>query len=482
MLKPVIGLEVHAQLSTKTKLFCSCSTNHDNVPPNTNVCPLCMGLPGVLPVLNKKAVEYAIKTGIALNCKISSYSKFDRKNYFYPDLPKGYQISQYDLPIAKNGYLELYVDGETKRIRLKRIHLEEDAGKLLHMGVGDRLAESDYSFVDFNRAGIPLIEIVTEPDINSPKEARLFLQELRFIVRYLGISSGDMEKGSLRCDANISIQTEEGILGTRTEIKNINSFYSLEKALEYEIVRQSEILKNGGEIIQETRHWDEKNQRTVSLRGKEEAEDYRYFPEPDLPPLLISESMVEEIKKEIPRLSQERRKYYITTLGLSPQDAEIIVSERELSDFFEETIKIYNNIKNLVNWISGEILNYLNDNKLEFKNLKIEPSKFVKIIEMVDRNEITRPTARDVLRKYLSTQEEPEKIIEKEGLRVVSDFSYLQEVIQRVISDNERAVSDWKKGKKQVINFLVGQVMKETKGRASLDIVKNLLEETLEKL
>lgn len=481
MYKPVIGLEVHAQLSTKTKLFCSCSTEHENLPPNTNVCPICMGFPGVLPVVNKRAVEFAIKVGLALNCEISSYSKFDRKNYFYPDLPKGYQISQYDLPLCKNGYIDIYIDGSLKKIRIKRIHLEEDAGKLLHIGVGDRLSEADYSLVDFNRAGIPLIEIVTEPDINSPKEARIFLQELRLILRYLGISTGDMEKGSLRCDANISIQTQEGILGTRTEIKNVNSFYSLEKALEYEIERQIEILKNGGEIIQETRHWDEKNQRTVSLRGKEEAEDYRYFPEPDLPPLVVPIEIKEKIEKEIPELPQRRRKRYLQ-LELSHNDIEILVSEKELSDFFDKALELYSNPKNLVNWISVEILSYINENKKEFKDLNIDVSKFVRIIEMVDKNEITRQVAKDILRRYLSTGEDPLIIVEKEGLKTVSDQGYLHEIIKKVIINNEKAVSDWKKGKTQVINFLVGQVMKETKGRASLDMVKSLLEEELNKL
>lgn len=481
MYKPIIGLEVHAQLSTKTKLFCSCSTEHENLPPNTNVCPICMGFPGVLPVVNKKAVEFAIKAGLALNCDISSYSKFDRKNYFYPDLPKGYQISQYDLPLCKNGYIDLYIDGNLKRVRIKRIHLEEDAGKLLHIGIGDRLSEADYSLVDFNRAGIPLIEIVTEPDINSPKEARIFLQELRLILRYLGISTGDMEKGSLRCDANISIQTQEGILGTRTEIKNVNSFFSLEKALEYEIERQIEILKNGGEIIQETRHWDEKNQRTVSLRGKEEAEDYRYFPEPDLPPLIVTVEMKEKIKREIPELPQKRRERYLQ-LDLSQNDVEIIVSEKELSDFFDKALELYGNPKNLVNWLSVEILNFINENKIDFKNLNIDVCKFVKIIELVDKNEITRQVAKDILKRYLNTGEDPLLIIEKEGLKTVSDFDYLHEIIKKVIINNEKAVTDWKKGKTQVINFLVGQVMKETKGRASLDIVKSLLEEELNKL
>lgn len=481
MYKPVIGLEVHAQLSTKTKLFCSCSTEHENLPPNTNVCPICMGFPGVLPVVNKKAVEYAIKAGLALNCEISNYSKFDRKNYFYPDLPKGYQISQYDLPLCRNGYIDLYVDGEIKRVRIKRIHLEEDAGKLLHIGSGDRLSESDYSLVDFNRAGIPLIEIVTEPDINSPKEARLFLQELRLILRYLGISSGDMEKGSLRCDANISIQTEEGKFGTRTEIKNVNSFFSLEKALEYEIERQIEILKRGEEVIQETRHWDEKNQKTVSLRSKEEAEDYRYFPEPDLPPLMVTEEMKNKLKSEIPELPAKRRERYLA-LELSPVDVEILVSDKDLSDFFDKALRIYGNAKNLHSWLSVEILSYLNENKLEFKDLDIDPERFVKLIEMVDKNEITRPVAKEVLRKYLTQKEDPLVIIEKEGLRIVADTSYLQDIIKNVISNNSKAVEDWKKGKKQVINFLVGQVMKETRGRASLDVVKNLLEEELNKL
>ncbi len=481
MFKPVIGLEVHAQLSNKTKLFCSCSTDHENVPPNTNVCPVCMGFPGVLPVLNKKAVEFAIKAGLALNCEISNYSKFDRKNYFYPDLPKGYQISQYDLPLCRNGYLEIFVDGEVKKIRIKRIHLEEDAGKLLHVGAGDRLSEADYSLVDFNRAGIPLIEIVTEPDINSPKEARIFLQELRLILRYLEISSGDMEKGSLRCDANISIQTQEGVLGTRTEIKNMNSFYSLEKALEYEIERQIELLKKGEQVIQETRHWDEKNQKTISLRGKEEAEDYRYFPEPDLPPLIVTEEIKEKLKMEIPALPKELREKYFS-LGLSQTEVEIIISEKKLAKFFDKSLELYNNPKNLLNWISVEILSYMNDNNISFKDLNILPENFIKIIQMVDKNEITRPVAKDVLRKYLTTGKDPEKIVEENGLKIVSDTSYLQEIIQKVILNNEKAVSDWKKGKKQVLNFLVGQVMKETKGRASLDVVKNLLEEELNKL
>ncbi len=481
MFKPVIGLEVHAQLSTKTKLFCSCSTDQENVPPNTNVCPVCMGFPGVLPVINKKAVEFAIKAGLALNCEISNYSKFDRKNYFYPDLPKGYQISQYDLPLCRNGYLEIFVDGEVKKIRIKRIHLEEDAGKLLHVGAGDRLSEADYSLVDFNRAGIPLIEIVTEPDINSPKEARIFLQELRLILRYLEISSGDMEKGSLRCDANISIQTQEGVLGTRTEIKNVNSFYSLEKALEYEIERQIELLKKGEQVIQETRHWDEKNQKTVSLRGKEEAEDYRYFPEPDLPPLIVTEEIKEKLKREIPALPKELREKYFS-LGLSQTEVEIIISEKKLAEFFDKSLELYNNPKNLLNWISVEILSYMNDNNISFKDLNILPENFIKIIQMVDKNEITRPVAKDVLRKYLTTGKDPEEIVEENGLKIVSDTSYLQEIIQKVILNNEKAVSDWKKGKKQVLNFLVGQVMKETKGRASLDVVKNLLEEELNKL
>jgi aspartyl-tRNA(Asn)/glutamyl-tRNA(Gln) amidotransferase subunit B len=440
-----------------------------------------MGFPGVLPVINKKAVEFAIKAGLALNCEISNYSKFDRKNYFYPDLPKGYQISQYDLPLCRNGYLEIFVDGEVKKIRIKRIHLEEDAGKLLHVGAGDRLSEADYSLVDFNRAGIPLIEIVTEPDINSPKEARIFLQELRLILRYLEISSGDMEKGSLRCDANISIQTQEGVLGTRTEIKNVNSFYSLEKALEYEIERQIELLKKGEQVIQETRHWDEKNQKTVSLRGKEEAEDYRYFPEPDLPPLIVTEEIKEKLKREIPALPKELREKYFS-LGLSQTEVEIIISEKKLAEFFDKSLELYNNPKNLLNWISVEILSYMNDNNISFKDLNILPENFIKIIQMVDKNEITRPVAKDVLRKYLTTGKDPEEIVEENGLKIVSDTSYLQEIIQKVILNNEKAVSDWKKGKKQVLNFLVGQVMKETKGRASLDVVKNLLEEELNKL
>ncbi|MEN2984220.1 MAG: Asp-tRNA(Asn)/Glu-tRNA(Gln) amidotransferase subunit GatB [Dictyoglomaceae bacterium] len=478
---PVIGLEVHAQLLTKSKMFCSCSTDHENAPPNTLVCPICMGMPGVLPVPNKKAIELLIKTALALNCEISPFSKFDRKNYFYPDLPKGYQISQYDLPLARGGYVEFEVDSEIKRVRLKRIHLEEDTGKLLHMGEGDRLAEAEYSLVDLNRCGIPLMEIVTEPDIHSAKEARLFLQELRKILRYLEVSSGDMEKGSLRCDANISIMTENGILGTRTEIKNVNSFYSLEKALEYEIERQINLLKEGKEVIQETRHWDEKKQITVTLRGKEEAEDYRYFPEPDIPPLIIPKETLEEIRKTIPPLPLQRKLYLQNTFALSSIEAEIITSERELCEFFDECYRLYNNAKNLSNWITVELMSYLNEQKLNFRDLKVEPKEFVKIIEMVDKNEITRPVGKEILRKYLDTKESPEKIVEKEGLKTVSDLDFLKEVVKRVIDGNEKAVLDYVKGKKNVINFLVGQVMKETKGRASLDLVKNLLEEELSK-
>ncbi|PMQ02274.1 MAG: Asp-tRNA(Asn)/Glu-tRNA(Gln) amidotransferase GatCAB subunit B [Dictyoglomus sp. NZ13-RE01] len=481
MYLPVIGLEVHAQLLTKSKMFCSCSTDHENAPPNTLVCPVCMGMPGVLPVVNKKAVELVLKTALALNCEIAPFSKFDRKNYFYPDLPKGYQISQYDLPLARRGYVEFEMDGEIKRVRLKRIHLEEDTGKLLHVGEGDRLAEAEYSLVDLNRCGIPLMEIVTEPDIHSAKEARLFLQELRNILRYLEVSSGDMEKGSLRCDANISIMVEKGVLGTRTEIKNVNSFYSLEKALEYEIERQINLLKEGKEVVQETRHWDEKRQITVTLRGKEEAEDYRYFPEPDIPPLIISNEILENIKRSITPLPLERKLYLQRTLSLTPQEAEIITSEKELCDFFDKCLKLYSNAKNLSNWITVELMSYLNDQKLNFKDLQIEPEEFIKIILMVDKNEITRAVGKEILRKYLETKESPDKIVEREGLKTLSDIDMIKDVVKKVIENNEKAVSDYRKGKKNVINFLVGQVMKETKGRASLDLVKNLLEEELNK-
>ena len=464
----VIGLEVHAQLLTESKIFCGCSTQFGNEP-NTQVCPVCLGMPGVLPVLNQKAVEYTIKTGLAMNCRIAPYSRFARKNYFYPDLPKGYQISQYELPLCEDGYLEIVIDGEKRKIRIKRIHLEEDAGKNIH-------DPSGYSFVDFNRTGVPLMEIVSEPDIKSPKEAALYMKKLRTILRYLGVCDGNMEQGSLRCDANVSVKpvgSEE--FGVKTEIKNINSFRFVEKALEYEIKRQIRVLSEGGKIIQETRLWDSQAGITQSMRSKEEAHDYRYFPEPDLVPVVVSEEWINEIKKTIPELPDQKIERFIKDYALPEYDADILTSEKELAEWFEEAVKESGKPKEVSNWIMVELLRLLNEEGKEIRDCTVKPSQLAELIELVSKGTINRNTAKDVFEEMYKTGKNASEIVKEKGLVQISDEKVIIEAIREVIAKNTKEVERYRAGEEKLIGFFVGQVMKLTKGKANPKIVNELV-------
>lgn len=464
----VIGLEVHAQLLTESKIFCGCSTQFGSEP-NTQVCPVCLGMPGVLPVLNQKAVEYTIKTGLAMNCRIAPYSRFARKNYFYPDLPKGYQISQYELPLCEDGYLEIVIDGEKRKIRIKRIHLEEDAGKNIH-------DPSGYSFVDFNRTGVPLMEIVSEPDIKSPKEAVLYMKKLRTILRYLGVCDGNMEQGSLRCDANVSVKpvgSEE--FGVKTEIKNINSFRFVERALEYEIKRQIRVLSEGGKIIQETRLWDSQAGITQSMRSKEEAHDYRYFPEPDLVPVVVSEEWINEIKKTMPELPDQKIERFIKDYALPEYDADILTSEKELAEWFEEAVKESGKPKEVSNWIMVELLRLLNEEGKEIRDCTVKPSQLAELIELVSKGTINRNTAKDVFEEMYKTGKNASEIVKEKGLVQISDENVIIEAIREVIAKNTKEVERYRAGEEKLIGFFVGQVMKLTKGKANPKIVNELV-------
>jgi len=475
----VIGLEVHVELKTNTKIFCSCSTEFGG-DPNSHVCPVCLGLPGVLPVLNKKVVDYAIKAALALNCEVAEYCKFDRKNYYYPDLPKNYQISQYDLPLAKNGFLEIEIDGQVKRIGITRIHMEEDAGKLVHQG---NLAVTPYSLVDYNRTGVPLIEIVSEPDIRTPEEARLYLEKLKAIIQYTGISDCRMEEGSLRCDANVSVRPKgQKEFGTKTEIKNMNSFKALQKALEYEISRQIEVLEEGGRIIQETRMWDEGRQITLSMRSKEEAHDYRYFPEPDLAPVVIDQEWLNEIRSTLPELPDARKKRFVEQYGLTPYDAHVLTLTRELADYYEEAAYGYDNPKAVANWVINELLRLLNAAGKEITECPIKPAQIAKMLTLLDKGTISSKIAKTVFEEMFTSGKDPEVIVKEKGLVQITDLGELEAVVEKVIASNPKAVEDFKNGKDKAIGFLVGQIMKETRGRANPDAVNQLLRDKLAKL
>jgi len=464
----VIGLEVHAQLLTQSKIFCSCSTQFGSEP-NTQVCPVCLGMPGVLPVLNKKAVEYTIKTGLAMNCKIASYSRFARKNYFYPDLPKGYQISQYELPLCEEGYLEITVNNERRKIRIKRIHLEEDAGKNIH-------DPSGYSFVDFNRTGVPLMEIVSEPDIKTPAEAASYMKKLRTILRYLGVCDGNLEQGSLRCDANISIRpVGSKEFGVKTEIKNINSFRFVEKALEYEIKRQIRILTDGGKITQETRLWDSQTGTTQSMRSKEEAHDYRYFPEPDLVPVVVSKDFIERIKKDMPELPDKKIEKFIKQYNLPNYDAEILTEEKSIAEWFEEAVKLGGKPKEVSNWIMVELLRLLNEENKDITQCPVKPSQLVELIGLIEKGTINRNTAKEVFEEMYKTGKTAENIVKEKGLTQISDDAILIEAIKEVISKNPKEVERFKNGEEKLIGFFVGQVMKNTKGKANPKLVNELI-------
>ncbi|MBA4548356.1 Asp-tRNA(Asn)/Glu-tRNA(Gln) amidotransferase subunit GatB [Thermoactinomyces intermedius] len=465
----VIGLEVHVELSTKSKIFCGCSTEF-GAPPNTNTCPVCLGHPGVLPVLNKQAVNFAMKAAMALNCEIAEYSKFDRKNYFYPDSPKAYQISQYDQPIGQNGWIEIEVDGKKKRIGITRLHLEEDAGKLNHSENGDG------SLVDFNRVGVPLIEIVSEPDLRSPAEARAYLEKLKTIIQYTGVSDVRMEEGSLRCDANISLRpVGQKEFGTKTEMKNLNSFKNVEKALEYEQKRQQEILDRGEKVVQQTLRWLEQENRTKTMRSKEEAHDYRYFPEPDLVTLHIDEAWKEEIRASIPELPDQRKERYQKEFGLSDYDAGILTSSKAVADFYEETVAKKADPKLASNWIITELLGYLNREGIEIEAIRMTPAHLAEMILLIQKGTISSKIAKKVFKEMLDTGKDPGTIVKEKGWVQISDEGKLKEEVAKVIAANPQSVEDFKNGKDRALGFLVGQVMKATRGQANPKLVNELI-------
>lgn len=476
----VIGLEVHTELQTTTKIFCGCKTSF-GAEPNTNVCPVCLGLPGVLPVLNKRVLEFAVRAGLALNCEISRFSKFDRKNYYYPDLPKNFQTSQFDLPICERGHLDIEVNGEKKQIRITRAHMEEDAGKLVHHGTS--ITDSDYSLVDYNRTGTPLLEIVTEPDMRSAKEAVAYLEKMRAILQYIGISDCRMEEGSLRCDANVSVRpVGQKELGTKAEIKNINSFKGVEKAIEYEALRQAEILEDGGKIIQETRTWDEKEGVTKSMRTKEEANDYRYFPEPDLAPFTVSEEYIEDIRKTLPELPDERRERYIANFGLSSTDAQYMTNDKDTSDYFEKVVAAGADPKASVNWIMGEFASQLSNAGIEIAKAPVTPENLAKLLALIAKGTISGKIAKKVFAEMWKDGADPEEIVKAQGLVQISDTGALKELVVKVIANNQKAVEDFKAGKKKAVGALVGQIMKETKGKANPKVINELLNDELKKL
>lgn len=470
----VIGLEVHAQLLTDSKIFCSCSTKF-GAPPNTHVCPICMGMPGVLPVLNKKVLEYALKMALATHCKIAPYSVFARKNYFYPDLPKGYQISQYELPLAEDGYIEIEVDGKKKRIGITRIHMEEDAGKLIHDPY------RPLSYVDFNRTGVPLIEIVSKPDIRTPEEAVAYLKMLRSILRYLEICDGNMEEGSLRCDANISLRPlGSSEFGVKTELKNMNSFRHVERALSYEIERQKSILESGGRIVQETRLWDETKGITRSMRGKEEAHDYRYFPDPDLVPIVIDKDWIEEIKMGLPELPSEKKRRFISQYNLPPYDAEVLTSSKLLSQYFEETLKEYNRPKVVSNWIMSELLRQLNKDKKEVTECLIRPKDLAGLLKMIEDGTISGKIAKSVFEEMYMTGKTAKEIVKEKGLVQITDETALRGMAERILDKYPNQVKEYKGGKKKLLGFFIGQIMKETKGKANPQLVNKIFKELLD--
>ncbi|MDE3155023.1 MAG: Asp-tRNA(Asn)/Glu-tRNA(Gln) amidotransferase subunit GatB [Acidobacteriota bacterium] len=479
--EPVIGLEIHAQLLTRSKIFCGCSTAF-GAPPNTHVCPVCLGLPGALPVLNRQAVDFAIRTGLALGCRIQSRSIFARKNYFYPDLPKGYQISQYELPVAVDGALEWTSDGQTRRVGITRVHMEEDAGKSLHEGFADAARRS---YVDFNRSGVPLVEIVTEPDLRSAADAADFFERLRAILVRIGVNDGNMEEGSLRCDANVSVRPAGATtLGTKAEVKNLNSFRFLQKALEYEIARQTELLEEGGTVTQETRLWDAAAGVTVSMRSKEEAHDYRYFPEPDLPPLVIDDARVEATRAALPELPAAREARYVAEFGLPKTDAATLVLRMPgLDDYFEATAQASGNPREAANTVLGLVRARMNDEgigSVDALRAKLPEARLAELIGLVTRGEISRPVAKDVFDRMFASGEPAAAIVAREGLAQIDDEAAITAVIARVLAEQEDAVAQYRGGRTATFGFLVGQVMRATGGKANPKRVNALLRQALE--
>ncbi len=472
----VIGLEVHIELRTRTKIFCD-STTEFGGEPNTHVCPVCLGLPGVLPVVNKKVVEYAIRAALALNCQVAGFSKFDRKNYYYPDMPKNYQISQYDLPIAEHGYLDIQTDDGEKRIGITRLHMEEDTGKLVHQGT---ITTTPYSLVDYNRAGVPLIEIVSEPDLRSPEEARRYIEKLKAIIQYTGVSDCKMEEGSLRCDANISIRpVGSDTFGTKTEIKNLNSFKALFKALSYEVERQADVLEEGGRIVQETRTWDEGKGVTLSMRSKEHAHDYRYLPEPDLVPLVIDKEWVEDIRNSLPELPDARRERYVKEYDLPDYDAAVLTNTKELADYFEACVAACPNAKTVSNWVMGDLSRLLNAGAMEITECRVKPAQLASLLLLIDKGTISGKIAKSVFEEMFSSGKDAEVIVKEKGLVQISDESAIEAVVDQILSGNPRSVEDYRAGKERALGFLVGQVMKLTKGKANPELVNRLLKKKL---
>ena len=474
----VIGLEVHAELKTKTKAFCSCSTAFGSLP-NTHVCPVCLGMPGALPVLNKQVVDFAIKAGLALNCDIQKYNKFDRKNYFYPDLSKNYQISQFDKPICLGGHIDIVVDGEHKRIGVTRIHMEEDAGKLNHSGA--TISTSDSSAVDYNRAGVPLIEIVSEPDMRSAAEARAYMENLKAILEYTDVCDCKMQEGSLRCDANISVMPEGATeFGTRAEIKNLNSFRALERAIEYEIQRQIQLVEDGGTVVQETRTWDDGKGMTLSMRSKEEAHDYRYFPEPDLVPVEIDDAWIARVKSELPELPAARKARLMQEKGLVDYDAENIVSTKAMAEYFDEAAKHTEDSKGIANWLLGDVSAYLNSENIAIEQFPITPANLGEMVNLINKGVLSSKLAKKVFAEMLKTGKTPQALVKELGLEQISDEGAIVKIVEETLAENPQSIIDYKAGKDRALGFLVGQIMKKSRGKANPEMVNNLLKERMQ--
>ena len=474
----VIGLEVHTELKTKSKIFCGCSTKFGS-PQNTNVCPVCLGLPGVLPVLNEKVVDFAIRAGLALNCEILPFSKFDRKNYYYPDLPKNFQTTQYDLPICVNGHLDIEVDGKTKRIGITRIHMEEDAGKLVHSGA--TITSSDSALVDYNRTGVPLLEIVSEPDMSSAEEARAYLEKIKAILEYLDVSDCKMEEGSLRCDANISLRPRgTTTLGTKAEMKNLNSFRSVQRGIEYETARQEEVLEEGGKVVQETRTWDEGKGISLSMRTKEQANDYRYLPEPDLVPIIVDPARVEEIRANLPELPEARKQRLMAEYGFSEYDAAVITTSKAMADYLDQCVEHKADAKLVANWLMGEVSKHLNNESISIRECPVAPKQLAELIALIDKGTISNKIAKTVFEEMWISRKDAEVIVKEKGLVQISDSSEIIAIVDAVIAANPQSVADFNAGKEKAIGFLVGQTMKQSKGRANPDMVNSLLRERMQ--
>jgi aspartyl-tRNA(Asn)/glutamyl-tRNA(Gln) amidotransferase subunit B len=474
---PVIGLEVHAQMLTESKIFCGCSTRFGGEP-NANACPVCAGFPGVLPVLNQRAVEFAMRAGLAAHCDIARSSRLARKNYFYPDLPKGYQISQYELPICVNGYIDIELAGVPKRVRLTRIHMEEDAGKNIHD------LRSDASLVDLNRAGVPLLEIVSEPDLRSAEEAVIYLKRLRALLQYLAICDGNMEEGSFRCDANVSVRPQgSDTLGTKVEIKNVNSFKAVEKAILYEIRRQSDTLAEGGKLVQETRLWDENREVTRSMRSKESAHDYRYFPDPDLLPIVINDDWLARIKASLPEFPDLRRARFMSDYKLPAYDAELLTGRKDIADYFESALAMHENAKALSNWIVGDLFRVLKERKLDEQLTigawPIQPAQLAELVKLIEQGKISGKIAKTVFDALLDSPRSPQEVVAEKGLEQVTDMGSIEDSIDAVLAAHTKQVANYRGGNEKIFGFLVGQVMKETHGKANPQMVNELLKRKL---